>query len=230
MPRGVYARKPRAKKSAPRRRAVTRMPRAISRRVFNPAPVFTESFQLKDSSGNPRFLRSNAGFLLTMKMSDITQRVQYSGLYQKYKILKVKWLLLPQYSAGSSDANAVSYNNSQGQPWSADARVVYVVNDTPAQVTPASETIVLQDNGCRIRQVKGKLSIAHKPVPDLQAGNGVFETFKNTPFINFDNVSGVDPSHYGVAGWITQTVNGAHPSEQGYFVYCKCTFQLRDPR
>lgn len=208
------------KTAAPRRG----MARKIVRGVFNPAPVFTESYVYATN------LKVNTGFLLTTDIGKLPQVAQYSNLYTKYKILYAKWMLLPYYSAGSADQNAVSYNNSQGQPFSADARVVYAIQDSPNQTAPASEVSVLEDNGCRIRMVKNKLVIRAKVVPDLQLANGIYETQIKSPFINFDTTGGAPPAHYGVRGWISQPTSGSHIMEQQYVVYCKVTFQLKDPR
>lgn len=224
MPRGVYTRKPRSSGGKKGARRVG-MKRQIVRRAFNPSPVFTESYV--DSA----HLTVNNGFLLTTDIGKIPQIAQYSALYTKYKILSAKWMLMPYYSGGSADQNAVSYNNSQGQPFSADARVVYAIQDSPNQVAPASENIVLEDNGCRIRMVKNKLAIRCRPVPDLQLQNGIFETQRTSPFINFDTTGGSPPPrHYGVVGWISQPTSGSHVMAQQYVVYCKITFQLKDPR
>lgn len=232
MPRGAGQRG--KKRGAYKKRAgpiaVRRYKPSIMRRAFNPSPVFTETFQYT-RSGSPVFLPVNAGFLLAVSIDQCPQIAQYQNLYTKYKILSAKWMLLPQFSAGSADQNAVAYNNGAGQPWSADARVVYSIQDSPNQVAPTSETQVLEDNGCRIRMVKNKLAIRHKPVPQLQLANGIFETEIKSPFINFDVLApNLPPLHYGITGWITQTVNGGMPTGQGYNVYCKLTFQLKDPR
>lgn len=197
--------------------------RAITR-SFNPSPIFTESYVQTTN------LTVNGGFLLTTDIGKIAQIGQYSALYTKYKILGAKFMLMPYYQAGSSDQNAVSYNNSQGQPFTADARIVYAIQDSPNQAAPVSENAVLQDNGCRIRMLKNKLVIRTKPVPQLQLANGIFETERSSPFINFDTTAGVAPLHYGVVGWISQPNSGSHAMSQQVVVYVKLTFQLKDPR
>lgn len=230
MPRGAGQRG--KKRGAYRKRAapMRRFKSSIMRGAFNPSPVFTESFQLT-RNGNPVFLQVNSGFLLTVSIDQCPQIAQYQTLYTKYKILSAKWMLLPRFSAGSSDQNAVNYNNGAGQPWVTDARIVYSIQDSPNQVAPANELQVLEDNGCRIRMVKNKLAIRHKPVPQLLLANGIYETEKVNPFINFDVLApNLPPQHYGVTGFITQTFGGASVTQQGYDVFCKLTFQLKDPR
>lgn len=199
------------------------------RRVYNPSPIFTETFVLPPAQN----LKVNAPFLLTVSIDQISQFAFYYGLYTKYKILSAKWMLMPYYSAGSTDQNAAAYNNSQGQPTAADARVVYAINDSPNQALPASEAEVLADNGCRVRMVKNKLAIRHKPVPDLQLVGGIFETEVKAPFLNFGTAAApvaVHPKHYGISGYISQPFSGGHAMQQQYVAYCKLTFQLKDPR
>lgn len=202
------------------------MSRQIVSRAFNPSPIFTESYVERTN------LSVNAGFLLTTKITNIAQVAQYSSLYTKYKILSAKFMLMPYFQAGSSDENAATYNNSQGQGAAADSRIVYAIQDSPNQAVPASESAVLEDNGCRIRFLKNKLVIRCKPVPQLEASAGVFETQKTNPFINFDTGGGaVAPAHYGVVGWISQPLTGAaHVIPNQVLVYVKLTFQLKDPR
>lgn len=227
MPRGAGQRG--KKRGAYKKRAAPgrMISRGIARRVFNPSPIFTESYVLPREQN----LQVNNGFLLTTRIDLISQYAQYKLLYTKYKILSCKWMLMPYYSAGSADQNATAYNNSQGQPISADARVVYAINDSPNQAVPASEAVVLQDNGCRIRMVKNKLAIRAKPVPDLQLANGVYETQRTSPFLNFDTAASVPPPvHYGVSGFLSQPTSGSHIMAQQYVVYVKVTFQLKDPR
>lgn len=214
----------RRRRPARRARPVRRIRKMRSAKRFNPSPIFTESYV------DTHHLSVNSGFLLTTNIGKLSQVSQYSQLYTKYKILRAKWMLLPYYSAGSSDQNANSFNNGAGQPFTADARVVYSIQDSPAQITPLNENQVLQDNGCKVKMVKNKLVISAKVVPDLQLANGIYETQRSSPFINFDTTGGAPPAHYGVVGWITQPVSGAPPMAQQYVVYCKLTFQLKDPR
>jgi len=190
------------------------------RMLFNPQPVFTESFKIATP------INSNQGFLLSPSMDLIPQLGQYTSLYQKYKILKAVWLIMPQWTGGT-DQNAALYNSSVPVVNVGTSRVVYAVNDTPAQTVPASEAIVLQDNGCKIRFLDKKLTIHNRPVPDTKDANGVQMTFSNK-FINFAS-TGPNITHYGVAGFISQYVGGG-TAVQPYEVYCKLTFQLADPK
>lgn len=225
MPRR-YARKPRL----PRR-----IPRGIRGRagaMFNPQPMFTETFKYGD-------LLPNAGFVLSANIGSLPQLTQYSGLYQQYRILSAKWFLLPTWTGGENQ-NAAIYNTVSGNfptlPGVSSAgttRIVHVVDSSPDQAVPVSEDAVLQENGCRIRLLDKMVTMSAAPVPDLKDANGVQMTLKKK-FINFAT-GNPNVAHYGVRGWIT------HPYSVGtgtfniadsivYACYCKLRFQLREPR
>lgn len=197
--------------SAPRRRM-----------LYNPLPVFTETFRHST-------ITSNSAFTLGASMDQVPQLAQYTALYQKYKIVKATWLIMPTYTGGT-DENAAMYNNSVlpvGTIQSVGtARVVFAINDTPAQVSPANEQAVLEQNGCQIRFLSQKLTIHNRPVPDTKDSNGVQMSFKKK-YINFATPN---VTHWGVVGWITQPLTAGVPNQQSFYVYCKLTFQLSDPR
>ena len=191
--------------SAPRRRM-----------LYNPAPVFTETYLAQT-------ITANSAFSLVSTIDQVPQLAQYTALYQKYKILKAQWLIMPEFTGGTEQNRAVA-NVVAPIPSVGTSRVVFAINDTPSQVPPASEAVVLQDNGCKIKFLDRKLVIHNRPVPNTLDANGVQMTFKQK-YINFavPNVA-----HYGVVGWISQPLIGSTPTN--FYVYCKLTFQLSDPR
>ena len=208
--------KPRfALKSHPRRRM-----------LYNPQPVFTETFKATT-------LTANAGFNLSSVISQVPQVSQYSNLYQKYRIIKAVWLMFPTWSGGEQQ-NVAVFNAASGPSVPpglysvGTSRVVFAINDTPAQTLPTSENEVLQDTGCKVKFLDKKLTITNHPTADLKDANGVQMTLKKK-FINFATTGNPDVTHYGVNGWITQPVSGTGTAQQ-YAVYCKLTFQLADPR
>lgn len=207
----------RGRPSKPRYALVSRPRR---RMLYNPQPVFTETFLAQT-------ITANSAFSLIATINQVPQLTQYNTLYQKYRILKAHWIIMPQWTGGT-DQNAALYNSSVPIPNVGTARVVYAVNDTPAQVPPGSEAAVLQDNGCKIRFLDKKLTITNRPVPDTKDQNGIQMTFKRK-FINFAVAPAIDVAHHGVVGWISQYV-GTAPTVQSFYVYCKLTFQLSDPK
>ena len=216
-------------------RRVNRIPRGVRGRaaiMFNPQPVFTETY-------NYGTLLPNAGFLLTANIGSIPQLAQYQGLYQQYRVLKCQWLIMPTWTGGENQ-NAAIYNTVSGNfptlPGVSSAgtsRIVTVVDSSPDQAVPVSEAAVLQENGCKIRFLDKMVRCHAAPVPDLKDANGAQLTLRKK-FLNF-TASGPNLAHYGVRGWIT------HPFSIGtgsfniadsiqYVVYAKLTFQLREPR
>lgn len=208
-----FKRKPRR---APRRLRVNR--RVYRARMFNPRPIFTETYVHST-------ITQNTGGVMTFTMTGIPQVAQYSNLYQKYRILKATVLLLPAYVA--HDENVAIMNAVAGQPWTGLGRFTYAVNDSPNVPAPANEAVVLEDNGCKILPFRPKLTLSCRPVPDLLDANGVRMTLARK-FINF-NPGQPDATHYGISWWYTQ-YGGGGVTTNPVQVIVKLTFQLSDPR
>lgn len=227
---------PPARKPAPRRRAIRRvvgmrykrLGLGKLRRIYNPAPVFTETYSYL-TSGHDYIVAPNAGNLLKVNMDQIPQLAQYTNLYQKYRIIKAVFILMPKFHV--ADQNAGQYNVSNTTYAYGDTRVVYAVNDTPGQVAPAAEGEVLQDNGCVIKSVGAKgIRIGCRPVANLKDANGVQLTQKGK-YINFQ-ASGSNIDHFGVSIWMSQptSATGASALLNSLYGYVKLTFQLSDPK
>lgn len=207
-----------------------RVPRGIGamrrRAMYNPQPVFTETYKSTALSfGNPSPV-AGIGFLLSATMDGLTQLGQYSNLYTKYKILKCQFTLIPNFTA--SDQNSALYNLSQGTMSVAQTRIIYSYNDSPGAVGPASEQEALEENGCKIKLLTNKLVIPCRPVPDTVDLAGVQLTQRGK-FINFAT-QGPNVIHYGVNGWLQQLFNNQPQFLNDISVYVKLTFQLSDPR
>jgi len=213
----------RPKRKAPRRKGGV-VGLARRRLMFNPQPSFTETFVY----GNA--LLPNAGFLLTGNVDNIPQLAQYSGLYQQYRILKVKFIIMPTWTGGEQQ-NVAIFNAASGPSVPpgltsvGTSRMVSVIDSSPNQSVPTSEAAVLQENGCRIRFLDRMATISCSPVPDLKDANNNQLTLRK----KFQNFTSPNVAHYGVRGWITQNVSTG-TSAITYTVYAKLTFQLREPR
>jgi len=213
----------RARRMRPRRVKLAGLARR--RLMFNPQPQFTETFQYGT-------LLPNAGFLLTANIDNVPQLANYTGLYQQYRIVKCKFIIMPTWTGGT-DQNQSIFNAASGPlvpPGLSSAgtsRVVTVIDSSPDQTVPISEAAVLQENGCRIRFLDRKIEVSCAPVPDLKDANGNQLTLRKK-FMNFNSPN---IAHYGVRGWITQPFSfGTSANGMTYTVYAKLTFGLREPR
>jgi len=217
----------------PSRRRVARKPRRVVRRprvrralrIFNPSPIFTESFVLPKTGGQYT-LDPNTGGILAVSMDNMPQLAQYSALYQKYRILKAKFICIPTWNTASADVN--SERPPGGLLSVGLSRIVYAINDSPDQViAPVNEDEVLTDNGAKIACGSPKLVMSCRPVPNTLDSNGNKMSLRGK-YLNF--VSTNIP-HFGITWYHSQPVQ---PVNQGfgvpYLVYCKLTFQLADPR
>jgi len=200
------------------KRKTRRNPRVSRSLMLNPQPVFTETVY----AGT---IAPNTGGVMKVNINNIPQIAQYNTLYQKYRILRAGWTLIPQYSG--SDINQASYNAGNNVFAWGMGRFVSVIDDSPAQVPPASENVVLQHNGCKIQPVRTMIKLSNRPVPNTNDANGNAMTFKNK-YLNF-NQSGID--HFGIAYWYSQPFVGTTSlTNNELHVYVKVKFQLCDPR
>lgn len=215
----------RRKSNRPIRRRRTN-PRVSKLRMFNPSPIFTESFALPDPVAGGQYLLSpNAGGVLSVSMDNLPQLAQYDTLYQKYRILKAKFICIPTHNSAAADVN--SNLPAGGMVNAGLSRVVFAVNDSPNQAVPPSETAVLEDNGCKIVCGSPKLTMSCRPVPQTQDSVGNRFTMKN----KYNNFGTTNTIHYGITWWHSQPVlPGGAGYGTPYLVYCKLTFQLSDPR
>ena len=208
----------RKRRNVKRRRYARRNPRVARSIMFNASPVFTETVY----AGT---IAPNTGGVLKVNINNVPQTAFYSGLYQKYRILKASWTLIPQYSG--SDINQASYNAGNNVFAWGMGRFASAIDDSPAGVPPVSEAALLQHNGVKIRPVKTSLKLSNRPVPNTLDANGNLMTLGNK-YLNFTQ-SGVD--HFGISYWYSQpSVGSTSLTNNELHIYVKVTFQLSDPR
>lgn len=210
--------------AAPRRRRAMRkrnpLGRTRLRRIFNPAPVFTETYALTS-------LQPSSGGILKFSMDQVPQLAQYTALYQKYRILRASVMLLPEFT--SYDQNQAENNAALSRSTFGLTRIAWAVNDSPNITAPATELDVLKDNGARIRPLTDRgVRFSCRPVPNVEDSNGVEMTFKRK-YINFE-ATGPNAVHSGISWWISQLSNGTPATTNVTVCYVKLTFQLSDPR
>lgn len=178
-------------------------------------PTFTETY------ADTR-IQANAGGQFTTRINKLPQVGQYSGLYNQYKILSVKVMLLPTYTSFGGESTA--------GPGHTAPRLVYAINNTPNTPAPTLESQILTDNGCRIRTLDKKTVIRFVPAPERTTSmNGVEVREAKSAWLSFAKVGQTDPTHWGVDYFITaDNLGGDTPLF--FDVYYKVTFMLRDPK
>lgn len=203
--------------------------RALARIMTKPGePSFVETF--RDTQGSAAV---NAGGVFSVRITDIPQIAQYANLYKQYRINWVKVMLVPVYNSMVADINSAAYNNSVGVGNGGLGRIAYAINDSPQLQAPATEDVVLEDNGCKIKPLGAKWSASFKPVPDVAVtggttGNPIYTRQKYRQWFNFDlALVGNNPLHYGISYFITQASNNVISY---YNVFYKVNFSLRDPQ
>lgn len=183
-------------------------------------PSFTETVQ------QPGIL-ANVGGVFTARIDNIPQVAQYSNLYRQYRINWVKVTVMPIF-------NSYEGNQNPQQQGVQMPRICWAVNDTPAVVPPATEQALLEDNGCRFKPLITSWSASYRPTPDLgmpdSAGASVIPvTQRKRPWLSFRTDGGLNPLHYGISYFISQSVAPGQNAST-FAVYYKINFSLRDPQ
>lgn len=196
----------------------------------NPTPTFVETYAASSFTVNTG---AGIGQTFGVRISDIPQLAQYANLYKQYRINWVKVIVIPDFNTQASDHNAAAYNGSVAVPTFGQIRVVHAIQDSPNITVPASEAVVLQDNGSKIKALGSKWSVSFKPVPDVQqttAVGTIWTRQKYRQWFNFDLVTtGNNPFHGAVAAYFTNPASIA-ASASTLNVYYKVSFTLRDPQ
>lgn len=204
-----------------------RMPaRMRGRRAFyNPAPRFTETAIINQglvhTGGTPYLSQLNCA------LNSVPQWTQYAALYNQARILRVQYLLVPNFTNYEQQSSVSSATLSITAP-----RLVYAVQDTANVAPPTSELDVLTDNGCKIKLFTKPIRIGCRPVPCLQQTStlgGVASVSKRYQWLTTDAVGSAVP-HLGVNYAIVQDQVNAANGQIQWNVYAKITFQLRDPK
>lgn len=200
----------------------------IRRRVMALNPTFVETYSKSTVAGN-------AGGVFAARITDIPQVGQYATLYKQYRINWIKVMLIPDWNSSAADQNAAAYNATIPTQNFGMARIAYAINDSPQLQVPATEAVVLEDNGCKVKPLSTKWSCSFKPVPDVAVtsgttGGAIYTRQKFKQWFNFDTtLTGNNPLHYGVSYFITQPVFNTQAAPT-YNVYYKVSFSLRDPQ
>lgn len=193
-------------------------------------PMFVETYKKEQFD----VVAGGAGlYVWKVRITDIPQLAQYAALYKQYRINWVKHILIPEFAGDSQDGNSAVYNASTLLGYLGMSRIAYAIQDSPDVQAPANEQEVLECNGAKTKVIGKKFSVAHKPVPDVQAivgagGNQIWSRQKFKQWFNFDTVFvGNNPEHGAIQVCITQP--GANLQVR-YHHYVKISFSLRDPQ
>lgn len=223
MRRKIYRRR---RAAAKKRVALYRRPRRMLRApMANPQPTFVETFRLADINVNA------AGPYLDawkINIGQLPQLADYQALYNQYRINWIQHILVTNYNV--SDANQAGANQASGVGYVGQPRIVYAIQDSPNVQVPLTEQQVLEDNGCKIKMLKGVFKVSHKPVPDVAefsnaGGATVYTKQKYKQWFNFTAQPANNPLHGAIQVALTLPGNNA---QQNINHYVKVSFSLRD--
>lgn len=192
--------------------------------MYNPMPTFTETADFGTFGIAPAGVSVGQ---LQATLSSIPQINQYAALYNCARILKIKFMIVPQFTQYAPDPSVAATAQSVAVP-----RFVYSIQDTSSVPPPTNELDVLTDNGCKIRLLNRPFNITCRPAPQLGEAistGGFAPVTKKKTWLTM-NASGLAVPHIGVNyAAVCDSLNTGNPQVL-YNVYAKITFQLRDPK
>lgn len=163
-------------------------------------------------------------------MNSIPQIASYKGLYNEFKILKVKFQYVPDFS--SYEKNQGLYNLGTGGPLDSTPIVAYVVQRDGTATPPASELDVLTQNGSRIVPFTKPMTITvTKPQPELYLSTtgGGSAAVEQGMWLDL-NGAAAGTNHFGVQTYVTAAGGSTGVPQACGRVYAHVTFALRSTK
>lgn len=224
-----------------KKRKNVRKPMRRIRRVRKQTQIFSETFAASDmkvvSDGVSASLPAQP---FAASIASTSQFKNYQALYQKYRILSLKWTIIPRFAG--SEPNQAEYNVGTSGTFQSNA-IVHVVKDWTGENNPlpANEIAMLQHQGVKTRLLNGKPFSISMKYPTTQKGYEVNDLSGSVPttFIS-DSVSNTwqsfdDPVQWNHGHLLTYAVVAPGGNLQAIGqscakVYCKMTFAVAEPR
>lgn len=155
-------------------------------------------------------------------MNDLFNSPNFKGLFDLYKITKVKLTIIPQF-------DTASVADSNNGPTISQLPMLYIApNRSPWSIAPPVVQDVLNDDGCRVIRLENKSSFTlNAPAPRLVDGAGTGMPIQTNTSIKFWLSTGgngqiVDQSgveYYGHRWFLDNTGNTAGFSLQVFAEY-----------
>lgn len=226
----MYARRKFVRKANRKRRNARKLNR---KRVAQRNHIFTETFKASNLIINDDGTTPLPAQFLNADIASMSQVSHYKALYDKYRILKLTWTIIPKF--GQSENNQAEANIGSGGPYDSNIRMHYRRSWQGAGTgTPSNELAMLQLNGVKTRMVSGRPFQISMRYPTTQriysdgAGNTSYEQ-KNL-WCSFQDTS--YPVHGGLTVF-TATDSTGLLGQVGTVcatVFCKVTFAVADPK
>lgn len=231
----------RKKRPAMKRKRMIRRARRASTKT---SQVFTETYKASvecygvNAQGEVLIpaLSSGAGVKLLAQMNSVPQVANYRNLYQAYKILRAKFVIIPKWTG--EQYNEAALGTAAGLGITETPRFAYAINDNDQNLAaPLAELAVLQNNGCKVRLFNKPITISVRPKPLLEqvvnqplVGTSYVNTYqKGGQWIEFDG-TGTTVQHIGVDGFFSAGNNLSTGFISLCDIYVSLSFVCRDPR
>lgn len=234
MPRGVYARKPRAAGKRQRKVKASGGPVAALRMRRKipalPTRVFTETLEVSDLLLNADGVTTQPGQVWNIAFNSIPQWKDYQALYTQFKILAMKFTYMPIYN--SYEVNQSLVNQGSGGTYQTVPQFSFAIQDSTNCPAPVNQLDVLAQNDCRSVNFTKPIKVTcYKPQPETfiaTSGSGNVGYDKKA-WLDIDQANTV--YHNGIRTYVQcHGLSGIVPGNVIGKVYCKVTFALRDTR
>lgn len=203
--------------------------------------VFSETFAAADMRVVSDGISSSVSAQpFAASIASTSQFKNYQALYQKYRILALKWTIIPRF--GGAEPNQAEYNVGASGTFQANG-LVHIVKDWTGENSPlpSDEITMLQHQGVKTRLLNGRPFTVSMKYPTTLKGYEINDLSGGVPttFIS-DNVTNNwcsfdDPVQYNHGNLLTYAVvsPGGNLQTIGSScakVYCKVTFAVAEPR
>lgn len=229
--RRALARKPR-RKNYRKRRAVRKLRTTAKPRHHIFSETFKASNLIINNDGSASTLQAQQ---LGANIGSIQQLASYKALYDKYRILKLTWTIIPKF--GLTEPNQAEANIGMAGPYDSNIRMHYRKSwNSSGSVFPPDELTMLQLNGVKTRLMgKSPIKISMR-YPVTQEAYATSSTVPGTIFQEKNKWCSFNDSVYPNHGDLTvftacdSTGLLAQTGTVCATVFCKVTFAVGDPK
>lgn len=145
---------------------------------------------------------AGTGFAYSFQLSDLSNYAEFTGLFQEFRIVGIRFKIIPQMNnnpAGATTAGTTAPGS------------YFVVFDPDDATNPATEDTMLESEGCLIRPFYKPTTLFVKPMANPAYYDTAITTgygMKYAPWLSTSFGSGIN--HYGIKVWLQQSVTNMY--------------------
>lgn len=158
----------------------------------------------------------------SFKLSDLASSADFTGLFDRYRLTKVRMRFIPRISQ-QSVAGAQVATTQESPP-------IITVIDYDDAATTADYTTLVQYENATVHQAFKPFTVIIRPRFAVAAyGAGVFTSYANMSDKTWLDVASPDIQYYGLK-WATTVYSNTNSGNQYYDVFMDYYLQFKNPR